>query len=318
MNWQIAKDVFKTARFPDKGKPLDYRGMYARQSIINGEECYVIRLYGTDVITFYPDGSVALKTEGWSTSSTRNKINSFQRLGEVYQERCRLYAVCHGKTYLFKDNMRIYPDGRVEGAELAPPRRRRILSMHDSKGRLKKYRLRSLVAYIRGNAVENLKRDLYATLPYPGMDTRTVEIESLYWTKHPGVRVHVPVSFLITASLPWIHESPKVESLRGLYMQRDLLASLRGEPKLMTLTMQISEGKAILANDAAVFADEHPGWCFDEAAMRPYMQPKLHTTAIEIGVAAEEVLAPLVKYLDKIRFTLDGDAILPKVKGQSV
>lgn len=316
MNWQIAKDVFKTARFPDKGKPLDYRGMYARQSIINGEECYVIRLYGTDVITFYPDGSVALKTEGWSTSSTRNKINSFQRLGEVYQERCRLYAVCHGKTYLFKDNMRIYPDGRVEGAELAPPRRRRILSMHDSKGRLKKYRLRSLSYGAKQHAVIALKTALCAKLDHM---LRKGEVSGGYWYKHPGVSVNVPVSALLSVPRSFmVQESPELESLRGLYMQRDLLASLRGEPKLMTLTMQISEGKAILANDAAVFADEHPGWCFDEAAMRPYMQPKLHTTAIEIGVAAEEVLAPLVKYLDKIRFTLDGDAILPKVKGQSV
>lgn len=78
-------------------------------------ENIAIRLHATDVVTLRPDGAVVLNTDGWKTSTTKDRINSYSPV-RICQAKGIWSFTSGGKTHLFADGVTILPDGTVEGA----------------------------------------------------------------------------------------------------------------------------------------------------------------------------------------------------------
>jgi hypothetical protein len=71
-SYEDAKSLFKKARFPKRGKPLENNTRLHKR----GED-YAVRLYSTDVVTYHPDGSVTVRTGGWETVTTADRIGRY-------------------------------------------------------------------------------------------------------------------------------------------------------------------------------------------------------------------------------------------------
>jgi hypothetical protein len=81
-----------------------------------------VRMYETDVVTYFPDGRVQLSSGGWKTVTTKERINNHIPTGNyVSQERgvwyLRIGGWQTGTSYVFADGMTIMPDGSIVGAE---------------------------------------------------------------------------------------------------------------------------------------------------------------------------------------------------------
>jgi len=72
MNYQEAKERLETPRKKDSK-------IIANNTILHTTEDggIAVQLHATDVITFYPDGSVIYNTGGWNTVTTRERMNTF-------------------------------------------------------------------------------------------------------------------------------------------------------------------------------------------------------------------------------------------------
>jgi hypothetical protein len=76
-SYDEAKRVYENTK-PIRGnpafRPLDRRSKYAKGSIKQVGDTYVIQLYSTDIVTYYPNGDVLLNTGNYSTISTADAI----------------------------------------------------------------------------------------------------------------------------------------------------------------------------------------------------------------------------------------------------
>jgi hypothetical protein len=115
-----------------------------------------IRLHDTDVVTLHPDGSITLNTGGWYTVTTKDRLNSYLPFGvwdadwcpdvaegrpcshdengtdpatgrwhhgthhgpkgRVFSVRGEWHVQWFGKDYVYRDGIRLFPDGTVTGA----------------------------------------------------------------------------------------------------------------------------------------------------------------------------------------------------------
>lgn len=83
-----------------------------------------LRLHDTDVVTFHPDGSITLNTGGWYTMTTKERMNGALPKapwdsgtgGWVYSVKGEWHVKWQGHDYVFKDGIRLFPDGTVTGA----------------------------------------------------------------------------------------------------------------------------------------------------------------------------------------------------------
>jgi len=71
-SYEDAKSLFKKARFPQRGKPLENNTRLFRR----GED-YAVRLYSTDVVTYHPDGTLTVRTGGWDTVTTADRVGRY-------------------------------------------------------------------------------------------------------------------------------------------------------------------------------------------------------------------------------------------------
>ncbi len=80
-----ARELFRTARFPDNGKPLaKNRRLVARNDRGEG---YGIRYHRTVVVTFYADSMLQVHVDGYTTMSTTQVVNevldySYEKVGQ--------------------------------------------------------------------------------------------------------------------------------------------------------------------------------------------------------------------------------------------
>lgn len=63
-----------------------------------------IRLHNTDVVTIHPDNTVTLRTGGWQTSTTKDRINQYSPV-RVYQHKYEWFVKLNGKEYPFMEGM---------------------------------------------------------------------------------------------------------------------------------------------------------------------------------------------------------------------
>lgn len=103
-----------------------------------GKPSYAVRLHHTDVVTLHPDGSQTLDSGGWRTVTTKDRINAYAPV-RVFSDRGSWFVVPTfpgagpidwERRYAFADGMRVYPDGKVEGAGIDETAiRKRVLRM---------------------------------------------------------------------------------------------------------------------------------------------------------------------------------------------
>jgi hypothetical protein len=77
-----------------------------------------IRYHHTDIIVIYPDGKIILNTNGWLTSTTKERMGYLNNYGYSIQQVNKVWYLISRSTrqeWPYKDGMTIYPDGRVEG-----------------------------------------------------------------------------------------------------------------------------------------------------------------------------------------------------------
>ncbi len=91
---------------------------YLQRDVRNSNNINV-HYHATDIITFYPNGDVALNTGGWDTVTTKQRLHAYQNAAYVGSERGTLFAHTGGwsnpnrKTYVFHDHMVFKADGSV-------------------------------------------------------------------------------------------------------------------------------------------------------------------------------------------------------------
>jgi hypothetical protein len=111
------QEMIATARSRADGKPI---GNNTR--LEDRGNCFAVRLHGTDVVSFHPDGSIVLDSGGWQTVTTKDRMNKYLPAGwRVNQERGTWY-LCHGhwnredfREWLFEDGIKIGPRGGCSG-----------------------------------------------------------------------------------------------------------------------------------------------------------------------------------------------------------
>jgi hypothetical protein len=57
---------------------------------IEYDDSVSVRLHGTAVVRFYPNGTVKLNSGGWRTSTTKDRINKYSPV-KVYQKKYEWY-----------------------------------------------------------------------------------------------------------------------------------------------------------------------------------------------------------------------------------
>ncbi len=69
------------------GRNKDKKKLAPNTYAMRGPKSIAIRLHATDILTFYPCGSVVVKTGGWKTVTTKSRINDYLPVGwHIFQE----------------------------------------------------------------------------------------------------------------------------------------------------------------------------------------------------------------------------------------
>jgi hypothetical protein len=83
-------------------RPIDNRRRYRdwetiEKRQVNGQEVYACHLYQTDVVSYYPDGSIGLRIDSWATPTTAD------------------FMSCHSPFYICKkyNKIWVYPNGHT-------------------------------------------------------------------------------------------------------------------------------------------------------------------------------------------------------------
>jgi len=103
-------------------RPLRYKTRVNRRG-----ENIAITHHDTDIITYQPSGSVIIDTQGWHTSTTKERLNNYLPIirnnrwsQRIYQEDSIWYIEDgYRNSLVFADGMKLLPDGTIEGA--GPP-----------------------------------------------------------------------------------------------------------------------------------------------------------------------------------------------------
>lgn len=76
-----------------------------------------VKLHGTDVLTFKPDGSVVYNTGGWHTNTTKDRMNAYGADGFYIWQDKGVWSLgrAKGPRKLYKDEIIITKRGRIIG-----------------------------------------------------------------------------------------------------------------------------------------------------------------------------------------------------------
>lgn len=79
--------------------------------LVRVHDAWAVCLHRTNVVTFHPDGRITLRSDGWQTATTRDRM---RRCGvSIYTEQ-GVAAVTHGgRDWTYADGMELLPDGGV-------------------------------------------------------------------------------------------------------------------------------------------------------------------------------------------------------------
>lgn len=115
LTYAEAEKLFESARDPDAGKPLAHNTRlersWERTVGVESVAVYHVRLHTTRVVSIHPDHYV-LRTGGWETMTTRNRIHRFSP-ARIETVRGRgWYVVAHGNPNPYPCRKVVRPHGR--------------------------------------------------------------------------------------------------------------------------------------------------------------------------------------------------------------
>lgn len=73
-----------------------------------------IRLHYTQIVRFYPDGSIVLNNGGWETITTRDRINDTLLCASTHKRDGSWVISVGGTDYCYENGMTIFPDGSTD------------------------------------------------------------------------------------------------------------------------------------------------------------------------------------------------------------
>ena len=80
-----------------------------------------VKYHGTNVVTFNHDGSVTLRTGGWHTATTKQRMNQYAGGVYVFQKKFGWFVNFEGNNYPFVEGITlVHGKGAFEGAPIAP------------------------------------------------------------------------------------------------------------------------------------------------------------------------------------------------------
>jgi hypothetical protein len=100
------KGAFKDER------PLGSNRKYNRLRISMVKDIVAIKHYKSDIVLYYPDGSLYLATGGWDSISTAQAMQEVLGVERVQRVRTSVYYVHEGLYYLLGDGLNIDPGGK--------------------------------------------------------------------------------------------------------------------------------------------------------------------------------------------------------------
>jgi len=107
-----APNSFKTADAILTGRNRESRKIAHNTYLHRRGESIAVQLHNTDVVTFHPDGSLTLDTDGWNTITTRDRINGFTPTWlRMWTERGTAKVSGTGDTVRFFDGIVFGPRG---------------------------------------------------------------------------------------------------------------------------------------------------------------------------------------------------------------
>lgn len=91
-----------------------------------------LKLHKTDIITWYPDGSMKLDSGGWRTMLTKQRMNNYlPRHLQIFTDKGVWYMGGSwndkSQSKVFQDGIIIRPDGTVENAGVSDPKADKVL-----------------------------------------------------------------------------------------------------------------------------------------------------------------------------------------------
>ena len=118
-SYEGAVEALLRAKNRDAGKPVhnNTRVLEVGRNLLD-KAVIGLKLHDTIIIRYYPDGEIKLNTGGWKTLTTKDRINTYTPF-TVRSENSIWKIKIADKIYNFKDNMIIYPNGKVDGATTA-------------------------------------------------------------------------------------------------------------------------------------------------------------------------------------------------------
>lgn len=109
MNYTQALDKLNTGRKKDSKKLANNTYLQKRENSI------AIKLHNTDIITFNPDNSFILNTNGWKTVTSKDRINTYLPINfRLIQEKSIWYLCNNGNKYYYEDNMLINSNEEID------------------------------------------------------------------------------------------------------------------------------------------------------------------------------------------------------------
>ena len=157
-----------------------------------------VRLHSTDVITFHPDGRVVLNTGGWTTVTTKDRMNRYMPSGwRVWSERGR-WLVGRNGAYsnplrAFEDGMTLHPNGEVTGGGSVAEWREGLRKSDNARNRV-----RNRARYWLRNARERK--------PAKGLTVQKILAEQNATVRVAKMTVYGIERFLLESGAEVIHE----------------------------------------------------------------------------------------------------------------
>ena len=105
------KDLFKKLdEFLNKGRNKNQRTYANNTRILRGEGCISVEYHETDIVTVHADGKMVLDSGGYSTVTTKERINWFLPVGyRIYQEKWEWYITYKQQSrMLFQSGMVLF------------------------------------------------------------------------------------------------------------------------------------------------------------------------------------------------------------------
>lgn len=110
----ISKYLTKGKNPTDRPAPKGNGSSNNTRIVRIGRSSVGVKLHKTIIIEYFENGRIRLNTDGWKTITTRDRMNFYSNNYSIWQHQFIWYIEYQSNTYLYEDNMTLFPSGKVE------------------------------------------------------------------------------------------------------------------------------------------------------------------------------------------------------------